>query len=72
MAPKSLFTQEIILPMDVREPGSQSRGCRLNSFSSKFIYIISSFVSSEGAKIQAVVSSHLKGVLEALETMRKT
>lgn len=72
MAPKSLFPQKIVLPMDVREPGSQSWSCGLNSFSSKFIYIISSFVSSEGAKIQAVVSSRLTGVLETLETMRKS
>lgn len=72
MASESLFPQKIILPMDIQEPERQRWGWGLNSFSNKFIYIISSFVSCEEAKIQAVVCPHLPGMLEALEIMRKT
>lgn len=71
MASESPFPPKIVLPMDIQEPGNQRWDWGLNTFSSKFMYVISSLVSYEGAKIQAAVPPNLTGMLEALEIMRK-
>lgn len=69
MISESKIPKKIILPMNFQEPGSQRWDWGLSSFRSKFIYIVSLFMSCEGTNLQAVVPPHPPGVLEALEIM---